>query len=76
GEDRTRLLPAIDLDSILLSRLWRLSRAGSESLPKTADALAPEGLRLPDSAEDSFEQHPGQLSLRQWLTAPPRQVLS
>lgn len=72
GEDRTRLLPAMDLDSILLSRLWRLSRAGSESLPKTSDALAPEVLRLLDSAEDSFEQHAGQLSLRQWLTAQPR----
>jgi membrane protein len=72
GEDRTRLLPAMDLDSILLSRLWRLSRAGSESLPKTADALAPEVLRLLDSAEDSFEKHAGKLSLRQWLTAPPR----
>lgn len=68
GQDRTRLIPAMDLDSIALVRLWRLSRAGSELLPHSADALAPEVLQMLDGAEQAFEQHTGAISLRQWLT--------
>jgi len=72
GTDRTRLVPAMDLDSIALSRLWRLARAGNELLPHCADPLAPQVTQMLDGAEQLFEQHAGALSLRQWLTQPPR----
>ncbi|HSW13008.1 MAG TPA: YihY/virulence factor BrkB family protein [Solimonas sp.] len=74
GTDRTRLVPAMDLDSIALSRLWRLARAGNEMMPHSPDALASEVLQLLDGAEQAFEQHAGGLTLRQWLakTQPPQ----
>lgn len=72
GADRTRLVPAMDLDSIALSRLWRLARAGNEVLPHSSDALAPQVTQMLDGAEQLFEQHAGAISLRQWLTQPPK----
>jgi membrane protein len=67
GSDRTQLTPGIDLDSIELSRLWRLARAGASTLPPSRDALGREIIELLDSAEQSFENRTGKLTLRQWL---------
>ncbi|MEQ1439676.1 YihY/virulence factor BrkB family protein [Fontimonas sp. SYSU GA230001] len=68
GSDRTQLIPAMDLDSLPLARLWRLARAGAATLPPATEALAHDTRALLDSAEQAFDQASGQLSLRQWLT--------
>ncbi len=67
GSDRTQLTPGIDLDSIELSRLWRLARAGATTLPTARDALGRDIVRMLDSAEQSFGTRAGSLTLRQWL---------
>jgi len=73
GTDRTRLVPAMDLESVALARLWRLSRAGNEPLPRSSEPLAREVLQLLDDAEQAFERHVGEISLRRWITerSPP-----
>ena len=68
GADRTRLVPAMDLDSVPLARLWRLARAGNDTMPHSRDALAPEVQQLLDGAEQAFEEHSAGITLRQWLT--------
>ena len=68
GTDRTRLIPAMDLDSVPLARLWRLARAGNDTMPHSRDALAPEVQQLLDGAEQAFEEHSAGITLRQWLT--------
>lgn len=68
GADRTRLIPAMDLDSVPLARLWRLARAGNDTMPHSRDALAPEVQQLLDGAEQAFEQHSAGITLKQWLT--------
>lgn len=67
GSDRSRLVPAMDLESVALARLWRLSRAGTEPLPHGEDRLATDVLQLLDGAEQSFENHVGDISLRRWI---------
>lgn len=67
GSDRTQLIPAIDLDSIPLARLWRLARAGAATLPPTAEPLGRDANQLLDAAEKAFEDVTGKLSLREWL---------
>lgn len=68
GPDRTALVPAMDLDSIAVARLWRLSRAGSEPLARPRDGLATEVMQLLDGAEALLENHTGGMSLKAWLT--------
>jgi membrane protein len=68
GTERTRLVPAIDLDSVSLARLWRLARAGNEPMPHGSDEMAREASRLLDDAEAAFERHTDGMTLRGWLT--------
>lgn len=67
GSTRTQLVPGIDLDSVELSRLWRLARAGATTLPPARAQLGKDIVELIDAAERAFEQHTGPLTLRQWL---------
>lgn len=67
GTGRTRLVPAMDLDAVALSRLWRLARAGSEPLPKSAAPDAAAVLRVVDEAESLFEKKYGEQSLKSFL---------
>jgi membrane protein len=67
GTDRTRLVPAMDLDSIPLSRLWRLARAGNDVMPQNHDPLSPGVHELLEDAEQAFERHSQGISLKQWL---------
>ena len=69
GEERTRLIPAIDLDALPLSQLWRRVRSGSTPLPRSHQAQAREVTRLLDTAETCFDEATGGQTLRQWLTA-------
>ncbi len=70
GAERTRLVPAMDLDSIPLARLWRLARAGNDTMPQSHDPLSPEVHALLEGAEQAFERHGAGISLKQWLTRP------
>jgi membrane protein len=72
GTKRTRLLPGMDLDSMKLSRLWRLARAGNSTLPRSSAAQAPAVTRLLDEADAQFEQSHGELSLRQFILQPDK----
>lgn len=67
GSDRTQLIPGMDLDSIDLARLWRLARAGATTLPQSGGGLGREVADLLNTAEQSFEERTGALSLRRWL---------
>lgn len=71
GSDRTRLVPAIDLDSLKLSRIWRLARAGSVPRNRPHAELTTEVLGLLDHAEARFDEQVGGLSLRAWLLQRP-----
>ncbi|SFF49025.1 tRNA-processing RNAse BN [Fontimonas thermophila] len=75
GSDRTQLIPGIDLDSIELSRLWRLARAGAAALPSPRPAsLGADIIALIDTAEQAFAQQTAHLTVRQWLarsSSPP-----
>ncbi|PPE75980.1 ribonuclease BN [Solimonas fluminis] len=68
GPDRTRLVPAMDLDSIPLARLWRLARAGNDVMPQNRDPLSAPAHELLEGAERAFEQHSEGISLKQWLS--------
>ena len=66
GRERTKLVPARDLDSVTLSELWSAIRAGhSELRPHTP--LAREVVELIDGAEAAFLERHGTTSLRDWL---------
>ncbi len=67
GSDRTRLVPAIDLDSLPLSRIWRLARSGSVPQTRAHATLTAEVLGLLDHAEARFDEQVGGQSLRAWL---------
>lgn len=67
GEQRNRLLPGMDLDSIELARLWRLARAGNTPLPLSRIAPASQVKHLLDTAEERFEAAQGQMTLRQFI---------
>jgi len=68
GHDRTQLIPGIDLDSVELSRLWRLIRAGLGPQPGTRLPVAGKVRTLLDQTEHAFEGQTGSTSLRRWLT--------
>ncbi|MDM4770818.1 YihY/virulence factor BrkB family protein [Solimonas sp. SE-A11] len=70
GADRTRLVPAMDLDSIPVARLWRLARAGNDTMPQNHELLSPAVHELLEGAEQAFERHSQGISLKQWLTRP------
>lgn len=69
GRDRAQLIPGIDLDSVELSRLWRLVRAGTTAMP-TAPSGEPLGAKvheLLNAADGAFADNAHGTSLRQWL---------
>lgn len=66
GPVRTQLIPAVDLDSITLAKLWTLARTG-DGLPATHTALANRARELVEQAEVDFAARHGSLTLRQWL---------
>ncbi|MGH8462386.1 MAG: YihY/virulence factor BrkB family protein [Stenotrophobium sp.] len=67
GKKRTRLLPGLDLDSIAMSRLWRLARAGTQPLPHPRLPPDQAVLRLLDDSEARFEDAHGNTSLRSFI---------
>lgn len=70
GTDRSCLVPAIDLDSLKLSRIWRLARAGSLPRGSASPALSAAVVALLDQAEARFDEQVGGQSLRAWLQQP------
>jgi membrane protein len=70
GRKRTQLHPAMDLDAIRLTRLWRLARAGNSAIPRSTEAHAVAVTQLLDEAESRFEQAHADLSLRQFILHP------
>lgn len=67
GPKLTQLLPAMDLDSLPLARLWRLARAGNSTQPRAGDAQARAISKLLDRVEKIVEDDIGEQSLRRWL---------
>ncbi|MDD3765521.1 MAG: YihY/virulence factor BrkB family protein [Nevskiales bacterium] len=67
GDDRTRLLPGMDLDSIRMSRLWRVVRAGTTDTPATAESMARGVSALLNHADEAFEALTDTRTLRQWI---------
>ena len=67
GRKRTQLLPGMDLDSIALTRLWRLGRAGNSLMPHIDSPAAQQVSELLDEAEARFEAAHQGLSLRQFI---------
>lgn len=69
GQRGDQLVPALDLDSVSLGRLWRLARAGNSAMPKTLEGFGPPIRELLEGAEKNVEAAIGGLSVRQWLLA-------
>ncbi|TXH06358.1 MAG: YihY/virulence factor BrkB family protein [Nevskiaceae bacterium] len=67
GRKRTQLLPGMDLDSMALTRLWRLARAGNSLMPRIDGPAAQQVAALLDEAEARFEKAHQGLSLRQFI---------
>ena len=67
GRSRTLLMPAVDLESIPLARLWQLARTGGGGIPATRLTLAREARGLLEQAEADFEARHRGLSVRDWL---------
>ena len=72
GRKRTQLNPGMDLDAIRLTRLWRLARMGSSSIPHSTEAHAIAVTQLLDEAESRFELAHQDLSLRAFILHPDR----
>ena len=72
GRKRTQLHPGMDLDAIRLTRLWRLARVGTSSLPHSTEAHAVAVTQLLDEAESRFERAHQDLSLRNFILHPDR----
>jgi membrane protein len=71
GPGQDLLVPGMDLDSIPLSRLWRVIRAGTGPIPRAEDPAAAEVLGLLDATEREFEaQHRGR-SLKDFAASQP-----
>jgi membrane protein len=66
GQARTQLIPAVDLDSITLARLWTLARTG-DGLPAARTPLASHARKIVEQAEADFAARHGSLTVRQWL---------
>ena len=60
-------LPAVDPEQISMVRLWRLIRSGTEPLPRGADPVAGQVLRMLDNAEGPLDQEQGHETLRQFV---------
>lgn len=67
GSKRAQLVPAVDLDSVSLSRLWTLARTG-DGLPATRGELAAHVRAVIEEAEADFEKRHKATTLRDWLT--------
>lgn len=74
GRKRTQLLPGMDLDSIALTRLWRLARAGNALMPQVDNPAAQQVAELLDEAESRFEVAHQGLSLRQFIVELDRRA--
>ncbi len=70
GNDLTKLIPGIDLDSVELSRLWRLVRAGTTALPTAhgSEPLDSSVNELLNAADSAFSDNAEHTSLRRWLS--------
>ncbi|NGY05187.1 YihY/virulence factor BrkB family protein [Solimonas terrae] len=71
GSKRTHLVPAIDLDSVTLARLWTLARTG-DGLPSKHGATAASVRALIEQAEADFAARHEALTLRGWLRSQGR----
>ncbi len=69
GERGNQLLPGMDPASLSLSRLWRLIRAGTETLPTGHDHISRSVLQLIDAAEAPMDQQHGEETLRAFTLA-------
>ena len=67
GHKDTQLLPGMDLDSIALTRLWRLARAGNAPMPPIIEPTSQNVTELLNEAESRFEAAHQGLSLRQFI---------
>jgi membrane protein len=72
GPAGDQLMPALDLESLPLARLWRLARAGNAPMPRSGDPLTGDIRELLDRAEKNLEATVGELSVRQWLIQSER----
>lgn len=68
---RAQLVPAVDLGSVSLSRLWTLARTG-DGLPATHGELAAQTRALIEQTEADFEQRHEGTTLRDWLSSQGR----
>lgn len=66
GHSRTHLVPAADLESISLARLWTLARSSGE-LPAPHSALAHGARQMIEQAEADFADRHDRQTLRGWL---------
>src|SRR3546814_2132527 len=66
-----QLVPAVDLGSVTLSRLWMLARTG-DGLPTTHGELAGHARALIEQAEADFEKRHEATTLRDWLSSQGR----
>lgn len=69
GRKRTVLTPAVDLDSVPLTRLWQLARAGGFTLPTHKSPLSHAARAVLEQAEADFSERHRDQSLRDWLDA-------
>src|SRR3546814_20556785 len=66
-----QLVPAVDLGSVTLSRLWMLARTG-DGLPTTHGALAGHARALIEQAEADFEKRHAATTVRTSLSTTGR----
>ncbi|QHS10105.1 YihY/virulence factor BrkB family protein [Sinimarinibacterium sp. NLF-5-8] len=67
GQNRTQLIPGVDLASLRMTQLWQLARAGAGANPRTHGAIKAQVNDLLDHAEQAFTTQLGETSLRQWI---------
>ncbi|HET8882437.1 MAG TPA: YhjD/YihY/BrkB family envelope integrity protein [Solimonas sp.] len=72
GSTRTQLVPAADLESVTLARLWTLARTG-DGLPNTRGPLADSARALIEQAEADFAARHDGVSVRGWLREHDRE---
>jgi len=72
GRARTQLIPAVDLESVTLARLWTLARTG-DGLPGTRGPLADSARALIEQAEADFATRHEGVSVRSWLREHDRE---
>lgn len=69
GDRGNQLLPGIDPASLSLPRLWRLIRAGTETLTHRHDPVSDTVLKLLDEVEAPMESRHGGMTLRDFVAA-------